>query len=481
MRDDQIRRLLRERNPWWHAVAIGDDPTAWVQHDPVLAPVANSGIIYVPAVITDLRPPMLVVVRGPRRVGKSVAAKRYIQQLFVAGGAEQARRTIYFAADGWRAQDLRRAFTLGTELTPLANGSRTWIVDEINDVEGWVSVVKELRDNTALAGDAVLLTGSSAQELTQARTALAGRTHTDRPFRFLLPMTFREYLAVSGVALPADSAEPLTPNLLLTASARTIIESLAPLVDTLDLSWQRYLEVGGFPRAVADVMSTGAVSSSFVGDLVAWLVGDVDPDAPAESVVGMLAALERRTANPLEITSTAEALGTTRRRLQVRLDRLVSSFGALWCRQGNGEGVQVEGARPKLYLADPLLAQLPSLRDPSFEPADFTRSTEAALATELARAIDRLHPDRFVEGRAVQYARTGGGKEIDFAPVSLRIGGQITASVPIESKWVSNNWRSETLVMRGRFKQGVLATKDVIDTTGDAWAIPAPFVALLLN
>ena len=82
------------------------------QHDPALRPAAESGITYFPDVVADLRPPMLVLVRGPRRVGKSVAAKRYIQQLFIDGGAEQARRTIYFATDGWRAQDLRRAFTV---------------------------------------------------------------------------------------------------------------------------------------------------------------------------------------------------------------------------------------------------------------------------------------------------------------------------------------------------------------------------------
>ena len=480
MRDDQLRRLLRERNPWWHAVATGGDPTAWAQHDPALRPAAESGIAYFPDVVADLRPPMLVLVRGPRRVGKSVAAKRYIQQLFIDGGAEQARRTIYFATDGWRAQDLRRAFTVGTELTALANGPRTWVVDEINDVDGWVAVIKELRDNTALAGDAVLLTGSSAHELTQARTALAGRTHADRPYRFLLPMTFREYLTVTGTELP-DAAAPVSPDLLQSSDARAIVDSLAPLVDTLDLAWQRYLEVGGFPRAVADATTTGAVSNTFVGDLTGWLVGDVDPDAPAESVVGLLAAIEQRTASPFEVTSTAEALGTTRRRLDVRIERLVVSFGALWCRQGNGEGAPIEGGRPKLYLGDPLLAQLPHLRDPSFSPADFTRSTEAVLATELARAIDRLHPDRFVEGRAVQYTRTGSGKEVDFAPVSLRISGQQTTSVPIEGKWVSHNWRSESLVMRGRFNRGVLATKDIIDATGDVWAIPAPIVALLLN
>ena len=29
MRDDELRRLLSDANPWWAAAAAGRDPTAW--------------------------------------------------------------------------------------------------------------------------------------------------------------------------------------------------------------------------------------------------------------------------------------------------------------------------------------------------------------------------------------------------------------------------------------------------------------------
>ena len=30
MRDDELRRILADNNPWWRAAAAGIDPTAWV-------------------------------------------------------------------------------------------------------------------------------------------------------------------------------------------------------------------------------------------------------------------------------------------------------------------------------------------------------------------------------------------------------------------------------------------------------------------
>ena len=31
MRDDELRRILTDANPWWRAAAAGTDPTAWAR------------------------------------------------------------------------------------------------------------------------------------------------------------------------------------------------------------------------------------------------------------------------------------------------------------------------------------------------------------------------------------------------------------------------------------------------------------------
>lgn len=480
MRDDELRRLLRERNPWWRLASAGVDPAAWAERDPVLVGAAATGIDYAPDVLGDVAPGGLWVLRGPRRVGKSVLVKRLAARACV-DPRWGAGAVVYLSVDGFRAQDLRRSFTIGRELTRvIGDQPRLWLIDEVTSVPGWVPVVKELRDNTALAFDAVVLTGSSAGDLGEARSGLgAGRTGVAHPFRLLLPMTFRDYLTSTGLELPVPRR--LTPEALQSEAARDAVTRLEPFVDELDLAWQRFCESGGFPRAVGEHHHRGGISREFASDLLAWLAADIEPDGPVESVPRLLDQLARRSGSPLDVQGTAVALGTSREWLRTRIGRLVSTFGAFWCPQGDDDGGILAGGRPKLYLSDALLAGLPALWDPVFPHPDTTRVTESQLGLELARAVDRLHPDRFVEGRAVLHARTGSGNEVDFSPVALRVAGDVALTVPLESKWVSRNWRQEALVVRGRYGSGVLATKDLVDVSGSVWAVPVPIVALLLN
>lgn len=413
-------------------------------------------------------------------MGKSVAAKRLIARL-CADSRFVAAQLIYFSADGFRAQDLRRAFVLGTDLTNSAGRlPRVWVVDEVATVPGWAPLIKELRDNTQLAQDAVVLTSSSAVDLDTARRALgAGRTGVANPFRLLLPMTFRSFVTVTAVDVPLP--DPVSIDSMQSPSANETIRGLEPFVDDLDLAWQRFLECGGFPRAVGEYHRLSTVSPEFIFDLLSWLGADVDPAVPLESIPRLLAELGARTGSPLAVASVAAKLGMSRERLTVRLARLVSAFASMWCRQLDANGTPVEGSQSKLYLLDPLIAHLPRLRDEAFPEPDMTRLNEQQLALEIARAVDRLHPDRLIEQRAVGYTRIGAGNEIDFAPVPVHVSGNERQSVPVEAKWVSQGWRRESLGMRRRYGAGVVATKNIVDIDDAVWAVPAPIVSLLLN
>ena len=478
MRDDELRQILRARNPWWTLAASGRDPLGWVARDPVLEGARQVGIAYDPPVLADVAPPGLYVIRGPRRVGKSVSCKRLVARQ-CAGPHTSPWQVIYLSADGLRTQDLRRTFTLGRELTaPAGLGPRLWVIDEITTIDGWVPLVKELRDNTELAFDAVVLTGSSAQDLAEARRSLgAGRTRVADPFRIVLPMTFRQYLEVTGAPLPAT--DPVGPDQLMADISRRAVVALEPLVETLDLAWQQFLESGGFPRAVGESLHRGGVSDEFVFDLVSWLAADVE-EGRADSVVRLLLELRDRMGAPLNVRHLAQSLGTTRFHLEARLRRLIETFGAFWCPQLGRDDLPKPGSQAKLYLIDPLLARLPYLRDGSLEDADMTQLTESQLALELVRAIDRIAHDRFVEQRAVLYARAPGSGETDFAPVSIPAAGSPALTIPIECKWVSHKWKHAAMGIRRRYGHGILATKNVVDLSGDVWAVPAPILALLL-
>jgi predicted AAA+ superfamily ATPase len=488
VRDDEIRRTLTDANPWWRAAAARTDPTAWVRDHRLLQDRANHDLGFRPAVLGDIVTgpitDQLAVLTGPRRIGKSVALLDTAAALCARTDVDP-RQVIHLPCDGLRDRDLRRSLTLGRELTRSVDADglrrRVWLLDEISGVQGWSAIVKAARDGTPLGDDTVIATGSRWVPNEDIEgNLMAGRAGSGpgRRRRLLMPMSFRDFLAATRPELARP--DPVHPAALQEPAAAATLEALAFDVDAYDLAWQDYLTCGGFPRAVAEHARTGQVSLPYIRDLAAWLRRDVDPDAPAESVPALLAAIAARTTSPLNIASTATELGYPSRTVfDLRLRRLTSTLAAVWCGRREDDRL-VAGSQAKLYLTDPVLAWLPSRLRAGLATPDMTRLTETTIGVSLARAIDGLEEGRWLSGDTIGYARTQSGNEIDLAPVSLPTGHGVRPSVPLECKWVDHGWRSEAKAINGKYGHGVLATKSVLDTTADVWAIPAPLVALLL-
>lgn len=488
VRDDEVRRVLTDANPWWRAAASGADPTSWVTghrllrdrraHDvgfrqPVLADVSS-------APLSDL----LSVLTGPRRIGKSVALLDAAAALCARRDVDP-RQVIHLPCDGMRDRDLRRALTLARELTRSVDVEgarrRVWLLDEVTTLPGWSAVLKAARDGTAFGDDTVVATGSRwVRDEDVEGNLMTGRAGTTagRRRRLALPMSFKDFLAATRPDLARPGA--VHPAALQEPEVAGVLSELAFDVDAYDLAWQDYLTCGGFPRAVAEYARTGAVSQPYLRDLAAWLRSDVDPEAAAESVPALVAEIARRSTSPLNVTATATALGYTgRTAFEGRLRRLVSAFAALWCERRDG-GRRVVGAQAKLYLTDPVLAWLPGRLRAGLPDPDMTQLTEAVLAVTLARAVDDLEEGRWLSADTIGFERTASGKEIDLAPVSVPTATGAALSVPMEAKWVDHGWRAEARTMDGKHRRGILATKSVLDTSGAVWAVPAPLVALLL-
>ena len=487
VRDGDLRERLSDSNPWWRAAATGADRLAWRATDPVLAARTPFDLGYRSDLLHDVADEpvddKLIVLRGPRRVGKSVLLKDTAASLCSRDDFDP-RQLVYLPADGMQARDLGRAAKIGRDLTrSVGDARRVWLLDEVTGIRSWTEQVKYLRDNTAFGADTVVCTGSSWDEAADVeRDLFAGRagTATTTRSRLLHPMSFRDVLSATGRDVPLPPRVP--PWALQQAETRAVVETLELFVDELDLAWQAYLTSGGFPRAVAEHHRTGEVSDAFLRDLADWLHRDVDPEAGEDSVPKLLAEIERRSTSPLNRNGLSTDLGyANRQTLDRRLARLVHAFAALWCHQVDDDGNRVAGARSKLYLTDPLLAWVgPRLRSGLPRP-DFTRLTETTVGTTLARAVDRRESGRWTADDSIGYLRTGSGNEIDFAPVPIPSPSGSMLSVPIESKWVSSGWRSEAKAIEAKFAGGVVASRNVLDMAHPAWALPSPVLALLLE
>jgi len=129
----------------------------------------------------------IIVVRGPRQVGKSTAQFHVIEDLFAAG--VPARNVFRVQFDDLkelaglgkepilRLVDWYERVVLQNKINQVAREGRKiyLLLDEVQNLAGWDVQLKSLVDSSALQ---VVVTGSSALRIEAGRDSLAGRINT---------------------------------------------------------------------------------------------------------------------------------------------------------------------------------------------------------------------------------------------------------------------------------------------------------------
>jgi predicted AAA+ superfamily ATPase len=469
--DGQLRRLMTDRSVWWR----GD---GWQDDDADLREAGEAPFLYEPRPLAGLHPPGLYVLRGPRRVGKSVEVKRAIAATIAAGA--NPRLVFFCSCDGLSAQDVRRLIAVGQQDTATLDGERYWFLDEITAVNGWAAAIKELRDGDAtFRRSCVVLSGSSARDLREATKALAGRRgEISDSDRLLLPMDFRSFCLSTGRfdGLPQASLRPMD---VLTSAGEDAVSDLSPFFSDLDHAWQAYLRIGGFPRAVRDFVEGADVSEGFARALWEVIAGDAfQSTAMGDGEVA--AFLERLTiglAAPLNASAVARDVGLSdHHRVDDRIDALNFALMAWRCHQARGELPNLR-AQEKVYFVDPLLAHLPHLRDGRRHQPDDSQLSEQQLGMLLQRLSGEQGPARLLEASTLMYERTASGAEIDFVGPEL--------GVAFEGKYVDRPWRRAAATIRAR-GGGIFATRTVLDLSdrreeNAVWAVPAGMLGWMLT
>jgi uncharacterized protein len=446
-----------------------------------LRSAARSGLHYHPNVLSDIPRGSLVLLRGPRRVGKSVEIKRLVQQLLTQG--HPPRAVIHAAADGWTTSDLRTLVNIGKRLAPPTINHRWWLIDEVSSVPQWSQTLKYLRDNDPdFAEDTVILTGSSSADLTAASSNLAGRRGpVSYPDRTLLPMGFRTFadiaLASRGQTMPGVAH--LRPTTLRDPGQRQVLAGLLPWLPDLLAWWEIYLQCGGFPQSVAAQLTGGDG-----GPIVQALFDIVQRDAfgsaglsQAQSL-GLLASITANLTNAMNLSDLARDLDLGHDTASRRLADLNDTYLTWTCHRSEQLRPNLR-AQAKRYFTDPLLARLAHLRNPTFLPPDATQLTEQQLGIALVRSAERNSPGRYADDDSVLFERTPSRKEIDF------VGPQLDP-VAIEAKYIDDGrWVGEAATVNASRYQGIIATRSVLDTESDdparSWAVPACLLAYCLD
>ena len=459
------RRLAR--TPWWAR------PRDWVRDDPDLRGARDSSFEYTAGVLRDLVPGGLYLLRGPRRVGKSVEVKKTIQGLI--DGGEDPRRILHVAADNLGAPDLRKMVDASVAVTR-AEGPRFWFLDEITAVaDGWPAEIKWLRDNDPrFSADTVVLTGSSATGLDEAVKALAGRrggaADSDR---VLMPMPFRDFLRLTRGGPPEADFGPWSVSQITRDTLTKAARDIAPWLDDLIRGWEDYLRVGGFPRSV-DAHIRNADDEPFRRELLDVVHGEALRRArwSKSQTDAFVRRLARGLGAPTNCSDIATDIGSSATLVRNRINALRDGFAVWPCHRERDLRPHLR-AQEKVYLMDPILARL--TRRPQPVP-DRGILSEQQLGIALLRAMERERPGTFLDFDAVLHHRTQTRKEIDF--VGPRFGG-----VAIESKYVSGRgWRRAIPTIRASRWRGIVATRDALDLRDPAvGAVPTGLLVWLIG
>ena len=467
----QIAQEIARMNPWWRS-------PDWAEADHDLREVRDSGLGYRSPCLDNLQPGGLYLLRGPRRVGKTVSVKQAIQLLLASGVPPLG--IVRFAADGWLANDLR-TLVQNVALPPAPEGTgRWWFIDEVTAVKGdWATQVKWLRDNDPTFSTAtVVLTGSNAESLTSASGTLAGRrgrvSDTDRT---LLPVgfrTFAQFLRPELAALPR-----LPVGRLHSREASQGYNAALPWLDDLVRLWEVYLQYGGFPVAVAAARQAQPTPAWFIDDLFAVLHRDAFASSRlSESQTSALVArLWAGMGSPVNTSRIGADTDVSHDAVARHIGYLRDSY-LLWSCPQTADGTYIRRDRSpeKLYAIDPVIARLSHLRNPARSDVDTTILTEMQVGMALRRAT-------FTSGwpwtadEVVFYHRTKSRKEIDFV-------GEPLAGTAVEGKYIeTGRWRGEAVTVKASAWAGVLTTRNVLDCTdpAEAWAVPAGILAALVD
>ena len=466
----QIATELSRTNPWWRG-------PGWAETDIDLRAVAARALGYRSTCLNDLAPGGLYLLRGPRRIGKTVVVKQRIEELLATG--TPATAVVRVAADGWSAKDLRTVVQNSALPPPPPGQRRWWFLDEVTAVTGdWAQQVKWLRDNDpGFAEATVVLTGSSAGQLTAASGVLAGRrgaiTNADRT---LLPLGFRTFATLLDPSLP--NLGPVALSSLRDRSTAGTYQTLLPWLDPLLRLWELYLAYGGFPVCVAAARDGQGVPAHFVNDIFDVVFKDAfaHSQLSTTTTTALVERLMAAMAAPLSMSNIAADLDLSPESVRRHVSYLRDAYLVWHCPQKEPKNwTPRERAQDKVYAIDPLVARLAHLRNPERGDVDPTVLNEMQIGMAIQRAARRVgapaQDDQFLF-----HARTPARKEIDFVARNL-------AGVAIEAKYTdTGRWAGEAATVNASDWDGVLATRTILDTRPTtAWAVPAAFLAFMID
>ena len=376
---------------------------------------------YVNAIMRFVDAPMIKVLTGIRRSGKSTILLMLIEELKKRGIPSE--RILSYRFDSMKYDGLTAKALYEMLLAALAHGQKTYIfLDEIQEINGWEKVVNSLMQEEDVD---IYVTGSNSRMMSsEISTYLTGRYVSFEIF----PLSFAEYLTFKG-----QYAEVQTPHLEL----------------------PRYIQYGGFPVIhLQDYAREDAYT--IVHDIYNTVIFT---DIVKRNEIRKVDQLERvvkytfsNVGNTFSASTISKYLKSEHRSLDEEtvyayLEKLERAFLLHRCSRYDLKGKELLKTQEKFYLADPALLYAVL----GYDPDTVAAMLENVVYLELRR-----------RGYTVCIGKTPKG-EIDFVATRQndKIYVQVTEKIVEEA--TEHREFDRLLEIRDNYPKYILRTDEFAD------------------
>jgi len=341
---EKFLEILHFHNSWWLEKKVPDALLMSYQR-----PMLKTLLSYI-----ELN--RIVVLKGPRRTGKTTIFYQLISHLLESG--VDPTRILFLSFDDLEVRrdfdEIVKCFQQATKQTIRKGREVFFFLDEIQNLENWTGVIKRYFDRKIPIR--FFLSGSSATMIKRGTESLAGRTVEE----ILWPLGFREFLEVRanipGLSKEIRSIRKKDPFRDLPSK-----DALVPYETQIKIVFDEYLNRGGFPHLLSindrflwrKLLREDVIEKVIYRDLVELY--QIKKPMVLEKLFLYLA---EHSSELLNITNVANSLGLSREYTEIYFDYLQKAFLLFKTPKYSGSIEKQIRSMEKCYVSDPGLMKL---------------------------------------------------------------------------------------------------------------------------
>lgn len=428
----------------------------FLAHDPQIRRLKHLPYVYHSDLLGEfpMTTPGIYTLTGGRQVGKTTLLKQWMVKLIESGVSP--RDIVFFTGEIIDDQHVLIRLLQDFFNQTADNQLKFVLIDEVTYISAWEKAIKYLADAGLFSNVVVMLTGSDAVLIQEARMTFPGRRGSASKVNFHLhPLSFREFV-------------------ILEKKTNDINQLMS---EELYALFNLYLQHGGYLTAINDLAQNGFITPSTLITYSDWIRGDCFKRGKQEKYLKeIINAIIKHYGSQVSWNALASSLSIDHPMTVSDYIELLASMDAAFIQHALMEDKLVGAPKkakkimfndPFIYHAmrhwvnpvtDPYKDQiLPLLND----PAAIAKVIEAVFVTHY----QRYYPTYYIKAEG----------EVDIAYIREE------KFWPVELKWTSQ-LRAKDLKQIGKYKNGLILTKQFTEgQINGVQAVPALIQLLQLG